>query len=269
MSDIAINSNGLIGEGSDVLIVLDDKKRWIVKVKSGKQFHCHKGYFDYDEIIGKPYGIRLLTSKSTPLTIYKPLPSDYLKNISHSSQILYSKDIGAILLNGGISSGSKVVETGTGSGALTSILATYVKPEGHVYSYEIRENAFKTATKNIEKLNLTPYVTLKHKDASLGFDEENVDAVVLDLGNPIEVIHHAYDVLRPSGLMSIFLPTYNQIEKIFEQLKLLNFGDITAIELIKREIQLKKNAIRPKTWMVGHTGFLIFARKMHKNNLER
>jgi len=113
--------NELITDGSDVLIVLDTRKRWLSKVISGKQFHCHKGFFEFDDIIGQPYGCKVRTNKSNDLSIYKPIPSDFLQHIPHSSQIIYTKDAGLILLKGGIHPGSIVIEAGTGSGALSKI----------------------------------------------------------------------------------------------------------------------------------------------------
>ena len=256
------NQNELINEGSDILIVLDSRKRWLAKVLKGQQFHCHKGFFEFNQIIGKPFGTKVTTNKSVNLVIYRPIPSDYLKQIPHSSQIIYTKDAGSILLNGGIKPGSHVIETGTGSGALTSIIATYVGPEGHVYTYENREEAYNTAKKNLSLIGVDSFVSMKLKDASLGFDEKNVDAVVLDLGDPCSVIHHAYDSLKFGGILTIFLPTYNQIEKVMLKLNDYSFGDIHAHELILRDIQLKPHAIRPNTRMIGHTGFLVFARKL-------
>jgi len=257
-------SANIIFDGSDILIVLDTRKRWLTKVVSGKQFHCHKGFFDFDSIIGKSYGIRVRTSKNILLTIYKPIPSDFLKQIPHSSQIIYPKDAGLILINGGINSGSIVLEAGTGSGALTSILANYVGENGHVYTYENREVAYNTAKKNLTRLGLESRVSFKFKDVSSGFDEKEADAVILDLGDPCEIIPHAFDSLKPSGVITLFLPTYNQVEKVYKTLKEFNFGDIQALELILRDIQLKVNAIRPNTRMIGHTGFMIFARKLAK-----
>jgi len=256
------HDDDIINDGSYVLVVLDERKRWLTKTIKGKHFQTHKGFFKFDDIIGKPYGIKILTSKNTTLCVFKPIPSDLLAQVPHSSQIIYPKDAGLILLYGGINPGSKVIEAGTGSGALTSILANYVRPDGHVYTYEIREDAYKTSMKNIERLNLSEYVTIKHRDASLGFDERNADSIVLDLGDPWQIVPHAYDALRASGSLSIFLPTYNQVEKVFKKLKESYFGDIIGLELIEREIQLKPEAIRPKTRMIGHTGFIIFARKM-------
>ncbi len=258
------NTDNIITDGSYVLVVLNEHKRWVTKVESGKQFHCHKGFFEFDEIIGKPYGIRIFTSKSTTVSIYKPLQIDFLTKISHSSQIIYPKDAGLILLYGDIKPGSRVIEAGTGSGGLTSILASYVRPNGHIYSYDNREQAFKTSSKNIQKLGLDDVISLKLKDASEGFDEEEVDAVVLDLASPEEIIPHAFSSLRSSGTISIFVPTYNQIERTYNELKEFGFGDIIGLELIKRELQLKTNAIRPRTRIIGHTGFLIFARKRSK-----
>lgn len=259
------NNGNIITEGSYILVVLNEFKRWVVKVESGKQFHCHKGYIEFDDIIGKPFGIRIPTSKSDLVSIYKPLQIDYLTKISHSSQIIYPKDAGLILLYGDIRPGCKVVEAGTGSGGLTSILASYVKPEGHVFTYENREQAFKTAAKNIHKLRLADFITLKHKDVAIeGFDEEEVDVVVLDLASPEEIIPHAFRALKSSGTIAIFVPSYNQIDRTYHELKEFDFGDIKCVELIERDFQLKTNAIRPRTRIIGHTGFLIFARKLSK-----
>ncbi|MHA1199192.1 MAG: tRNA (adenine-N1)-methyltransferase [Candidatus Heimdallarchaeaceae archaeon] len=258
--------NELITDGSDVLIVLDTRKRWLSKVISGKQFHCHKGFFEFDDIIGQPYGCKVRTNKSNDLSIYKPIPSDFLQHIPHSSQIIYTKDAGLILLKGGIHPGSIVIEAGTGSGALTSILAKYVGVDGHVYTYDNREEAHNTSKKNLERLGLESKVTAKLKDVSEGFDEQKVDAVVLDLGDPCPIIPHAYEALKFGGVISVFMPTYNQVERVYEKLREFSFGDIEALELILRGIQLKRNAIRPNTRMIGHTGFLIFARKLLGDN---
>jgi tRNA (adenine57-N1/adenine58-N1)-methyltransferase len=258
------DADNIITDGSYVLVVLNEHKRWVTKVESGKQFHSHKGFLEFDDIIGKPYGIRISTSKSTAVSIYKPLQIDYLTKISHSSQIIYPKDAGLILLYGDIKPGSRVIETGTGSGGLTSILASYVKPNGRIYSYENREQAHKTSLKNLSNLGLDDVTTLKFQDAIEGFDENDVDAVVLDLASPEEIIPHAYSSLRSSGTISIFIPTYNQIERAYKELKEYGFGDIICFETIKREFQLKTNAIRPSTRIIGHTGFLIFARKLEK-----
>ncbi|OLS32902.1 MAG: tRNA (adenine(57)-N(1)/adenine(58)-N(1))-methyltransferase TrmI [Candidatus Heimdallarchaeota archaeon AB_125] len=257
----AFAENDLISDGSDVLIVLDERKRWLAKVISGQQFHCHKGFFDFDQIIGKPFGTKVKTNKSVYLTIYDPIPSDFLKQISHSSQIIYTKDAGSILMNGGIKPGIRVIEAGTGSGALTSILATYVGSEGHVYTYENREDAINTAKKNLSRIGVESIVSMKLKDVSTGFEEKNVDAIVLDLGDPEIVIPHAYESLKYGGIITIFIPTYNQIERVLTKLLEFSFDDIKAHELIKRDIQLKPHAIRPNTRMIGHTGYLIFARK--------
>jgi len=256
--------NEVIKVGDDVLIIYDRRKRWIRKVESGKTFHCHKGSFSFDEIIGKPFGIKIKTSKSVNLTIHKPIVVDFLTQMSHSSQIIYPKDAAIILLYTDIKPGSKVIEVGTGSGALTVILASYVAPNGRVFTYEVRKNAYKTALKNITRLKLDKFVTMKLKNAKEGIEEKEVDAVILDMGEPWVLIPHAAKVLKTSGKIAIFLPTYNQVEKTLRALKEEGFDDIMGMELLSRELQLKEDAIRPMTWTVGHTGFLIFARLGNK-----
>ncbi len=256
------NSSDIIQDEDSVLIVLDGRRRWIRKVKQGSQFHCNKGFFSYDEIIGQPYGTTVITNKGVMVYIYRPTLADFIKHLNFKSQIIYPKDLGYILVNSGVHPGDMVIETGTGSGALTAILASYVKPNGHVFTYEIRESAYLTAQDNLKRLGLDKFVTFKMADSKKGFSEKDVDCVMIDLAEPWEVIPHAYNSLKASGMITVFVPTTNQLEKVFVSLKDNNFGDIKAIELIEREMQLKENAIRPKTWVyVGHTGYLMFARK--------
>ncbi|MHA1204566.1 MAG: tRNA (adenine-N1)-methyltransferase [Candidatus Heimdallarchaeum aukensis] len=256
--------NNCIKNNDRVLIVFDNRRKWIRKVEENKKFHCNKGFFEFNDIIGKPYGLSIVTNKGIRLFIYKPLLTDYLHHFEFKSQIIYPKDLGYIILNSGIKPGTRIIEAGTGSGALTSVLATYVQPTGHVFTYEVREQAHNIAKKNIERLGLglSEYITFKLADAKKGFEERNVDCVFLDLADPWEIIPFAKESLKPSGTITLFIPTANQLEKTYISLKENNFTDIKAIELIEREMQLKENAIRPKTWQyVAHTGYLMFARK--------
>ncbi|HDI75359.1 MAG TPA: methyltransferase domain-containing protein, partial [Thermoprotei archaeon] len=166
-----------------------------------------------------------------------------------------------IVFLSGVGPGSIVVEAGTGSGFLTAALAYYVRPDGRVYSYEIRRDFLEIARKNLSLCGLLPYVDLKHKDIVDGIDEKNVDAVILDMPNPWDVVPHAKEALKDGGVFVSFLPTINQVEKIVEKLIHENFLDVLTIETLLRKIKVKKGETRPETFMIGHTGYIVFARK--------
>lgn len=250
-----------INQGNLVLLYLNSKRTYLVEVEKGKNFHTHKGYIQLDTIIGKQYGTRTVSNLGAEFIALKPLLSDYIFKSQRKTQITYPKDVALIVMFSGIGPGSNVVEAGTGTGALTTALAHYVKPDGRVYSYEIRPEFTQTAMRNLKRANLLDYVELKNKDVTMGVDETEVDAVVLDLATPWLVISHAYLALKGSGTVVSFSPTIDQVVKTFEALQQNNFIDIQTIECIMRRMQTERGKTRPETLMTGHTGYITFARK--------
>jgi tRNA (adenine57-N1/adenine58-N1)-methyltransferase len=164
----------------------------------------------------------------------------------------------------GIGPGSRVVESGTGTGALTTALAHYVKPEGKIYTYDIREEGQKTAEKNLKRSGLINYVELKLKDVVIGIDERDIDAVVLDLAVPWLVVPKAYEALTPSGTIVSFSPTIDQVVKTVEALRENGFVCVETFECIMRGLQVERGKTRPQTLMTGHTGYITHARKVTK-----
>jgi tRNA (adenine57-N1/adenine58-N1)-methyltransferase len=187
---------------------------------------------------------------------------------SRQTQITYPKDAALIIMFSGIGPGSRVVESGTGTGALTMALAHYVKPEGKVYSYELREEFQKNAEKNLKRANLLDFVELKSGDVTAGIEERDVDAVILDLAVPWLVVPHAYEALKPSGIIVSFSPTIDQVVKTTEALKENNFVFIETVECLMRGMQVERGKTRPHTMMTGHTGYITHARKTLKSQQE-
>jgi tRNA (adenine57-N1/adenine58-N1)-methyltransferase len=180
------------------------------------------------------------------------------------TQITYPKDIALIIMFSGIGPGSQVVEAGTGTGALTTALAHYVKPNGKVYSYEMREEFLKTAEKNLKRAKLADFVELKNRDVTAGIEEKDVDAVILDLATPWLVVPHAYASLKPCGTIVSFSPTIDQVVKTVEALGESNFVDVETVECLMRGMQVERGKTRPQTLMTAHTGYITFARKALK-----
>jgi len=250
-----------INEGDHILLYLNRKKTYLVKVEKGKSFHTHKGFIQLDNLIAKQHGTRIKSNTGTEFIALKPLLPDYIFKSQRKTQITYPKDIALIVMFSGIGPGSRVVEAGTGTGALTSALAYYVKPNGHVYSYEIRPEFIETAQKNLQRANLLEYVELKNEDITIGIEETDTDAVILDMATPWLVIPHAYKALKGSGKLVSFSPTIDQVIKTVEALEENGFVDIETIECIMRRMQVERGKTRPETLMTGHTGYVTFARK--------
>jgi len=259
---VAMESSGkLIETGDEILLYLNERKSWLVKVEAGKKFHSHKGIVDLDGVVGKPYGSEVRTTLGATL---KVLPADYLdhlERIARRTQVIYPKDMAYITLMANVRSGSRVVECGTGSGALTSYLASHVRPGGKVITYEVREEFQENARKNIERLGLSDSVEFRLKDITEGIDESGVDAVVLDMATPWLVVGMAYKALRTGGRLVSFSPTINQVEKMVEEMRKNGFVGIKTVELIMRTYKVKVNETRPDMVMVGHTGYIVSGRR--------
>ena len=254
----------IIREGDYILLYLNKKRSYLVKAEKDKSFHTHKGYIKFDSLIGKKYGTRLLSSLDVEFVALKPTLRDFIFKAQRRTQIMYPKDIALIVMFSGIGPSSRVIEAGTGAGALTTALAFYVKPKGRIYSYEIRPDFQEIALKNLKKAHVEDCVELKSKDITLGIDEKNVDAVVLDLATPWLVVPHAYSALIGSGNLVSFSPTIDQVVKTVEELEESGFVDIDTFECIMREMQVVRGKTRPQTLMTGHTGYLTYAQKALK-----
>ena len=254
----------LIKEGGYVLLYLDRRRTYLVKIEMGKNFHTHKGFIKFDDLIGKDYGSSVLSSLGVEFIELKPLLRDFIMKSVRKTQITYPKDIALIVMFSGIDPRSRVVEAGTGTGALTTALAYYVKPSGKVYSYEIREEFLKTAEKNLKRASLIDFVELKNKDITVGIDESDIDSVILDLATPWLVVPHAYNALKPCGTIVSFSPTIDQVVKTVEALNENGFVDVETVECLMRGMQIERGKTRPQTLMIGHTGYITFARKATK-----
>jgi len=253
-----------IVEGDDVLLYLKQHKTYMVKVEAGKSFHTHKGFIKFDDLIGKDFGSRVVSSLGFEFVALKPQLRDYIMKSSRQTQITYPKDISLIVMFSGVGSGSRVVEAGTGTGALTSALCHSVKPDGKVYSYEIREEFLRNAERNLKRAGLLEFAELKNKDIVLGIDECDVDVVVLDLATPWLVVPHAYAALKPSGALVSFSPTIDQVVKTVEALKEGGFVEVETIECLLRGMQIERGKTRPQTLMTAHSGYITYARKAVK-----
>jgi tRNA (adenine57-N1/adenine58-N1)-methyltransferase len=257
-------ANQKIADGDNVLIYLDARRTYMLKMQAGQTFHTHKGYIKLDDLIGKEYGEPIKSSLGIYFTTLKPILTDFIMKSSRNTQIIYPKDAALIVMFSGIGPGSRVIESGTGTGSLTSALAHYVGSTGKVYTYELRPEFQKNAAKNLQRSGLIANVEMKSGDVTLGYEERDVDAVILDLAVPWLVVPHAYEALKPSGVLVSFSPTIDQVVKTTEALRENNFVFIETIECMMRAMQVERGKTRPQTLMTGHTGYITHARKILK-----
>lgn len=255
-----------IKQNSYVLFFFNDSKKWLMKVSKKQQFHTHIGIIDHKKAIGKEYGSVIKTNKGKFVYLLRPTIYDYVMKSQRSTQIVYPKDLGYIAARTGLQSGQKVVEIGTGSGSLTTFLASIVKPRGHVYTYDVDPNFMEIAKKNIEKAGLTKHVTMEKLDLKTvkRVPQTDADLAVIDLGDPWSVLPQVRKMLKGSGALVAICPTMNQLEKLATALHENEFFDIECTEQIVRTIEAREGKTRHSFRSIGHTTYVAFARKVFK-----
>ncbi len=187
---------------------------------------------------------------------------DLLSHLEREAQTIGPKDIASLLLRAGIRPGVHVVEGGTGSGSLTTALAAYVGPTGSVVTYDTRAAAAAVARRNVERAGLAERVTFKQSDVREAIAEREVDAVLLDIPDPWAAVDAAWDALRPGGHLATFSPNMEQVKESVAALRRKPFIDVSTIELIERDMEVRDVGVRPSFAPLGHTGYLTTARKV-------
>lgn len=235
--------------------------RIVARVGSGR-IQTIRGFIDMDRLVEAPHGSEITTSlgvkfRALPATIF-----DVIENrFELRAQAIYPKDAVYIVKALGLGPGFRVAEAGTGSGFLTAVLAWYVRPWGVVYSFDNRLEHMRVAVRNLERVDLVSYVDLQVRDVvRTGFGSIRVDAVVLDMGDPWSALDHVSGVLRPGGAVAIFSTTVEHMAKSVDALKKRGYINISIEEVLVRRWKSAPGELRPETFEVIHTGWIISAR---------
>ena len=250
-------------EGDQALFLDRKGRRYLVKLDSSASFHSHLGNFGHAELLGKEEGTRLTTSKGHSLLVLKPTLADFTRLMPRIATVVYPKDLAAIVSYGDIFPGARVLEAGTGSGALTITLLRAVGESGRVISYDVRPDMTERARANVGSIFPDhPQLTFKLGDVYDGFEEDALDRVVLDLPEPWHVVPHASRALVPGGMFISFVPTVMQFHDLTRALRAeRTFDMIETMEVLVRPWSVGGRSVRPSQRMVSHTGFITTARR--------
>ena len=248
-------------------ITLTDPKgrRHSVVLAVGGQFHTTKGAVAHDELIGGPEGVVLRSVGGTQYLALRPLLNEFTVTMPRGAAVIYPKDAAQILMGADIFPGARVIEAGAGSGALTCNLLRAVGGAGRVISYERRDDFAAVARRNVESFFSRPHPAweLRVGDLVETLGPEPVDRVVLDMLAPWECVDAIAQVLVPGGVICCYLATTTQLARTVETLRVHGgFTEPEASESLVRAWHAEGLAVRPRHDMVGHTGFLVFARRM-------
>lgn len=249
-----------IKEDETIVLIDEEEKKYLINTSYKTDKYKGVGVVDPKIFIGKEYGSEIELGNKK-FYIFSPSIMDKLQSLKRKAQIILPKDSAQIILNCSIKPGSKVLESGIGSGALTIAIASMVAPDGKIISYDNRQDFINHAVKNIKTADLNSNVETKLKDVTKGIDEKNLDAIILDIPNPWDAVKHAYKALKPGGYLCCYSPLSTQVQKNVLEIKKHKFIEIKTFENIQREIVASEKGIRPSFNMLGHTGYLTFARK--------
>lgn len=249
------------------LVQLTDPKGRLhsVQLQPGKSFHTHRGAVDHDELIGRPEGIVVTARPSgTPYLALRPLLSDFVLSMPRGAAVVYPKDAAQIVALGDVFPGAHVVEAGAGSGALTCSLLRAVGERGRVTSYERRSEFAEVARANVERFFGGPHPAWQLRVADVAeCAERDVDRVVLDMLSPWEVLDAVSAALVPGGVLVGYVATTTQLSTVVEALRAHGtFTEPAAWETLVRPWHVVGLAVRPEHRMVGHTAFLVTARRL-------
>ena len=249
--------------GESVLFIDRKERDYLRTLRAGARIHIHNGFIAADDLIGGPEGREIENSGGEPYLVLRPTYATLIPNLPRRAQVIYPKDVGTILLWGDIAPGVRVLEVGTGPGALTIALLRAVGPSGQVISYEIREDFAAMARTNVQQFfGTAPNWTVKLADVRDGIAERDLDRMVIDLAEPWTLLPVAHPALRPGAVLVVYVPTVLQVKQFVDAARGYGFGAVQISETLLRPWHVRGLSIRPEHRMVAHTGFVITCRRL-------
>ena len=260
--------SGPFAYGDRVQLTDAKRRHYTVILEEGGQFHSHKGIINHDDIVGMDEGSVIESTLGSSFLLFRHLMVDHVLSMPRGAAVIYPKDAAQILVEGDIFMGARVLEAGAGSGALSMSLLRAVGPEGHVYSYEVRDDHLEYAVDNVKEYFGEQPEWWSQRLGDLGdVTAEDlggpVDRVILDMLEPWEHLETVRDLLIPGGVFMTYVATVPQLMKVMEGIRELKcFTEPKAWESLVREWKVEGLATRPEHRMNAHTAFLIWTRRL-------
>lgn len=253
--------------GEPALLVDDKGRRFLLRLDPARTFQYHQGAVAHADIIGRESGTWVRSSSGGHLLLLRPRLADFILKMKRGPQVVYPKDLGPILIYADVGPGMTVLEAGSGSGALTLALLRAVGESGRVVSADIREDHAAHARKTVTKWfgEVPPNLDLRIGDVADLVEEVRPDRLILDLPSPAAALAAAARHQPSGGVVGAYLPTVPQVQQLVELARELGaFAEIEVKEFLFRDWNVDGRSVRPEHRMIGHTGFLVFMRRIEK-----
>jgi len=255
----------IFAEGDPALLIDDKRRHFLLRLQSGRTFQFHNGSVPHDDLIGAADGSWVTSTGNARLLLLRPRLADYILKMKRGPQVVYPKDLGPILVYADIAPGMTVLEAGTGSGALTLGLSRAVGPNGRVVTVERREDHAAHARRSLERWygEMPPNVEQRIGDVATTVADVEPGRIVLDIPEPWHTLEAAAEHQPDGGVVCAYVPTVPQVQTTVETAQGLGrFAEVEVAEFLMREWNVSGRSVRPEHSMIGHTGFLIFMRKV-------
>ncbi len=262
---------GPLRPGEWVRLTDQKGRRHNICLEPGKTFHTNRGGMAHDDLIGRDEGFTITSTSGGEYLVFRPLLAEFVVSMPRGAAVVYPKDAAQIVAMCDIFPGAHVVEAGVGSGALTCSLLRAVGPHGRVSSYERREEFADVARKNVHQFFGAPegeshpawQLTIGDLAEALPASGERADRIILDMLAPWECVEAAADALRAGGIICAYVATTTQLSRFVETVRLHGeFTEPQSWESLVRDWHVEGLAVRPGHKMIGHTAFLVTARRM-------
>jgi tRNA (adenine57-N1/adenine58-N1)-methyltransferase len=250
----------LFAAGDKALLLDRKKRRYLVTLAEGGEFHTHAGWLSHDVIIGQPEGVEVRSTGNAWYQAVRPTLAEFVLKMPRGAQVIYPKDLGPILLLADVFPGAHILEAGVGSGALSM---TLLRAGAEVVGYELRPDFAAKAVENVSAFlgpDALARYRIEERDVYEGIDEVDLDRVVLDLPEPWRVVKHAAAAMHPGGILVSYVPSITQVSQLRDELEGSGFAMAETVEVLLRTWHVEGQAVRPDHRMVAHTGFLTSAR---------
>lgn len=261
--------SGPFEPGERILLVDQRGRRYMMTLRPGETWHSHGGGLPHDLVLGSEEGVVVHSASGMAFRAFRPRMADFVLKMPRGAQVIYPKDVGAILVEVDVFPGSRVLEAGTGSGSLTIALCRATGPEGRVVSFDVREEFLAKAAGNIEAFfgKVPDWLELRAGDVlEVAAGGETFDRAVLDLPEPWGALGALAAVMPPGGILGTYLPTTAQVQQLVLALGRAGFEHLETFEVLRRSWHVTERSMRPDHRMVAHTGFLTVARRVTRES---